>query len=267
MSPARCPIDGGYESVTGIGTIRSVGGIPVSASAAVYLGYCEMTDVPGADRDGPTDLRDPVPCEQMRRNRKRAGLLLAAELMDTSPFGNNGLPTGSRHCRGDLQIASDEFGAPQLIVRGAEGPGISFSYSGNTIWAALCSNDRRCGIDLARTDEFVQGYPFHRAFHGEEFRSVLPVSNGNIMGAAALLWSAKEATVKALGCAFHLIDPLQVHVRLRGSSRGEVLLVAQLDGSVEKKLFGGWVSRIFLTAKFLGHGWVSVAVTNRNRLP
>ena len=30
--------------------------------------------------------------------------------------------------------------------------------------------------------------------------------------ASALLWSVKEAVVKALGCAFHLVDPLQITV-------------------------------------------------------
>ena len=30
--------------------------------------------------------------------------------------------------------------------------------------------------------------------------------------ASALLWSVKEAVVKALGCAFHFVDPLQITV-------------------------------------------------------
>jgi len=36
---------------------------------------------------------------------------------------------------------------------------------------------------------------------GEDFRE-----------AAAMLWSIKEAVVKALGCAFHLVDPRQITV-------------------------------------------------------
>jgi len=40
----------------------------------------------------------------------------------------------------------------------------------------------------------------------------LRLTGGDRARASALLWSIKEAVVKALGCAFHLVAPLQVHV-------------------------------------------------------
>jgi phosphopantetheinyl transferase (holo-ACP synthase) len=38
------------------------------------------------------------------------------------------------------------------------------------------------------------------------------LASGDSEKAAALLWSIKEAAVKALGCAFHLVDPRQICV-------------------------------------------------------
>jgi phosphopantetheinyl transferase (holo-ACP synthase) len=38
------------------------------------------------------------------------------------------------------------------------------------------------------------------------------LAGGNLAQAAALLWSVKEAVAKALGCAFHLVDPRDIHV-------------------------------------------------------
>jgi hypothetical protein len=38
------------------------------------------------------------------------------------------------------------------------------------------------------------------------------LTGGDVENASALLWSIKEAVVKAMGCAFHLVAPLHVHV-------------------------------------------------------
>jgi phosphopantetheinyl transferase (holo-ACP synthase) len=38
------------------------------------------------------------------------------------------------------------------------------------------------------------------------------LAGGELGSASALLWSIKEAVVKALGCAFHLVDPRQINV-------------------------------------------------------
>jgi hypothetical protein len=68
------------------------------------------------------------------------------------------------------------------------------------------------GIDVAEAIEFQGDYPFHRVFNAEELQHVLNLAGGDLATASALLWSVKEAVVKALGCAFHLVDPLQIHV-------------------------------------------------------
>jgi hypothetical protein len=38
------------------------------------------------------------------------------------------------------------------------------------------------------------------------------LAGGDLEKASALLWSIKEAVVKALGCAFHLVDPRHITV-------------------------------------------------------
>jgi hypothetical protein len=65
---------------------------------------------------------------------------------------------------------------------------------------------------VAGTDEFQKEYPFHRVFHPQELQHALRLAGGDLEKASALLWSIKEAVVKALGCAFHLVDPLQITV-------------------------------------------------------
>jgi hypothetical protein len=65
---------------------------------------------------------------------------------------------------------------------------------------------------VAGTDEFQREYPFHRVFHPQELQHALRLAGGDLEKASALLWSIKEAVVKALGCAFHLVDPRQITV-------------------------------------------------------
>jgi hypothetical protein len=89
---------------------------------------------------------------------------------------------------------------------------MSFSEGGGRIWAALCGDEYDIGIDVAVANEFQRGYPFHRVFHPHELQHALRLAGGDLEKASALLWSIKEAAVKALGCAFHLVDPLQITV-------------------------------------------------------
>jgi phosphopantetheinyl transferase (holo-ACP synthase) len=92
------------------------------------------------------------------------------------------------------------------------GPAISFSEGGGKVWAALCGDRSDIGIDVAGPDEFQKEYPFHRVFNDQELQHTLRLAGGELGSASALLWSIKEAVVKALGCAFHLVDPLQINV-------------------------------------------------------
>ena len=111
-----------------------------------------------------------------------------------------------------IHVVRDPLGKPYLLLGERRGPAISFSEGGGRVWAALCGDESDIGIDAAATDEFQGDYPLHRVFHDQELQHALRLTGGDLEKASALLWSIKEAAVKALGCAFHLVAPRQVHV-------------------------------------------------------
>ncbi|RPH82983.1 MAG: 4-phosphopantetheinyl transferase family protein [Desulfobacteraceae bacterium] len=115
-------------------------------------------------------------------------------------------------CLSSNPIFRGPLGRPHLLLGEYRGPAISFSEGGGKVWAALCENDTPIGIDVAGSDEFQRGYPFHRVFQSQELQQALRLAGGDLEKASALLWSIKEAVVKALGCAFHLVDPRQITV-------------------------------------------------------
>jgi phosphopantetheinyl transferase (holo-ACP synthase) len=68
------------------------------------------------------------------------------------------------------------------------------------------------GIDACEAAEFAAPYPLERAFRASELAWASEVCRGDSAEAAALLWAAKEACVKALGWGFHLCHPLDVGI-------------------------------------------------------
>ena len=119
-----------------------------------------------------------------------------------------------------IQVVRGLLGRPHLLLGDYRGPSVSFSEGGGKIWAALCGDESDIGIDAAGHDEFRRGYPVHRVFHPQELQHALRMADGDLEKASALLWSVKEAVVKALGSAFHLVDPRQITVH--PSSEGTV---------------------------------------------
>ena len=141
--------------------------------------------------------------------------------------------TGCRFSnRADLpiQVVHDLLGRPHLLLGKCEGPAISFSEGGGKVWAALCGDTSDIGIDVAGTDEFHREYPFHRVFHPQELHHALGLADGDLEKASALLWSIKEAVVKALGCAFHLVDPRQITVYPSAGGDGGYTFPVGLSG-------------------------------------
>ena len=133
------------------------------------------------------------------------------------------------HCRSPngaalpVKLVRGLLGRPRLLLGEYPGPAISLSEGGGKIWAALCGDGADIGIDVAGPDEFPGGYPFHRVFQPCELEHALKVAGGELAAASALLWSIKEAVVKAMGCAFHLVEPRQVTVypAAAGSAGGD----------------------------------------------
>ena len=165
-----------------------------------------------------------------------------------------------------VQIIHDALGRPRLRLGECDGPAVSFSEGGGKLWAALCGDASDIGIDAAATDEFPDDYPFHRAFHDQELRHALTLTSGDSKKACALLWSIKEAAVKALGCAFHLVDPRQICVDPRTAEEdgGLVFTVGLSDQALQRfPLMRD--RRIGVRSYFREETWLSVALLNRQR--
>ncbi len=143
---------------------------------------------------------------------------LATLLLKSGPGRPAGSQAGTRSAVGRVELIAGFLGKPELLIEGKRGPSVSFSHAVDSTWAALCPSGPSVGVDATDPGEFVGSYPFHRVFHAEELRLAAGATAGDRSDAAALLWSAKEAVVKALGCGFHLIAPLDVSILPRDSS-------------------------------------------------
>jgi len=163
-----------------------------------------------------------------------------------------------------IHLARGPLGRPRLLLGESPGPAISFSEGGGNVWAALCGDESDIGIDVAGSDEFQKEYPFHRVFNDRELQHALSLTGGELGNASALLWSIKEAVVKALGCAFHLVDPLQINVypSVSGADGGYTFPVGLSRKALMRFPMGTDRS---LWVRSLPHVkmWLSIALLNR----
>ncbi len=163
-----------------------------------------------------------------------------------------------------IQVVCGLLGRPHLLLGEYQGPAISFSQGGGKIWAALCGDESDIGIDVTVPDEFPREYPFHRVFHPEELQQALRMAGGDLKKASALLWSIKEAVVKALGCAFHLVDPRQITVypSEEGEDGGYTFPVG-LSGKALARFPLGAGRSLWVRSLPQVKTWLSIALLNR----
>ena len=134
---------------------------------------------------------------------------LVRRLLATLPGQETG--GAGQSAPGPVSLELTALGQPRLFLGGQPGPAVSFSQAAGRIYAALTCNGQ-VGVDAAMPAEFEAGYPMARVFRPAELDWARPLSGGDPRGAAALLWTLKEAAVKALGVGFHFLDPLAVEV-------------------------------------------------------
>jgi hypothetical protein len=158
----------------------------------------------------------------------------------------------------NMEIVSDSLGKPHLIIDGSDGPAVSFAYEGDTMWVAVGPDDSSVGIDAAESASFRGDYPFHRAFHEGELEL-----DGEKDEVAALIWSAKEAVVKALGCGFHLVDPLHLLVKPCSGDHGKSLLKVHLIDRSRERFRMQAENPIPVSVFRYGSMWISVASVSR----
>ena len=166
-----------------------------------------------------------------------------------------------------LQVKTDPLGKPYLLVGNRQGPAISFSECAGTVWAALSGGESDIGIDLAGGDEFPETYPFQRVFQQRELQHTLHLTAGTRAEAAALLWSIKEAAVKALGCAFHTVDPRQLSVSPSSggahAAGGGHSFTVELSGKARERFPQAVGRPLMVRSITYGANWLSIARTDR----
>ena len=162
-----------------------------------------------------------------------------------------------------VQVVRSLLGRPHLLLGEYRGPAISFSEGGGNVWAALCGDESDIGIDAAGADEFQREYPFHRVFHPQELQHALGLAGGDLEKASALLWSIKEAVVKALGCAFHLVDPRQITVHPSAGGNGEYTFPVCLSGKALVRFPLAARGSLWVCSLPQGKMWLSIALLSR----
>jgi phosphopantetheinyl transferase len=145
-------------------------------------------------------------------------------------------------------IETDRLGRPSLVWQGASAPAISFSHAKGRTWACLAWTTG-IGIDVAYPEEFLDPYPFARVFRSGELDQATGLCRGELQDRAALIWSIKEAAVKASGCGFNFFDPLEVRVRV----------LSPRDGGLLSDVYAGRSLRAW--ARQDGQVWMAIALT------
>jgi hypothetical protein len=162
-----------------------------------------------------------------------------------------------------IRMVCGLLGRPHLLLGEYRGPAISFSEGGGKVWAALCGEDFEIGIDVAGTDEFQREYPLPRVFHPQELQHALRSAGGDLGKASALLWSIKEAVVKALGCGFHLLDPRQITVYPSVGEDGGYTFPVGLSGKALARFPGAAGRSLWVRSLPQREMWLSLALLNR----
>lgn len=159
----------------------------------------------------------------------------------------------------DLALVRSRLGKPHLLVGGVPGPAVSFSWSAGRWWAALGTRRSWIGLDVAPPGEFAGAYPLKRVFSIMEWQVAISLTGGDREEAAALLWTVKEAVVKAQGCGYHFFGPRQVRVEFAGLGEHGPSWHAHLEGSFPERVSPGSQGFFPAASLRLNKVWLTVA--------
>lgn len=155
----------------------------------------------------------------------------------------------------EFALMSNYWGKPEIWLGATPGPALSFSWSAGQLWAAVGRTGCSLGLDAAAPEEFFGSYPHHRVFMKTEWETAMTLAAGDPPEAAALLWTVKEAAVKAEGHGFHLLSPKQVQVNFAGSEEQGYFWGVCLDGDHTQRRNQSWVASVRLDKIWLSVAW------------
>jgi phosphopantetheinyl transferase (holo-ACP synthase) len=162
----------------------------------------------------------------------------------------------------DFMLTSDRWGKPVVMTGNKRLVSASFSRSDDKIWCLICIGNNKCGIDVARCSEFNNCYPHHRAFLKAELSDAADMTCCEISDSAAMVWSGKEAVVKALGCAFRLVDPLGIRIYVKKFEGDICWSSAELLGSGINTSSVSAEPGIVVKSRRHGNDWLSIAAVS-----
>ncbi len=194
-------------------------------------------------------------CCSVRTPGKTSGLKKATRLRLLRALLRNQDPES-------YDLVHDRLGRPLLLRNGIIGAGISFSYCNGTTWVALAIDRSNIGIDAEQANGFGPDYPFHRVFDMDgsgEFMNLMKEYDDRDQ-CAALLWSAKEAFVKALGCGFHFFSPREVDVSPLRLAPSRALLRAGLSDKGQGRLDPCVPSQMRIDSFRKYGAWISIGI-------
>lgn len=183
--------------------------------------YCSLLELP-RNLDATENFLSPVEKEKLaslrfpkRRSEWLLGRWTAKRLLrdSLSAFSSTLFP--------ELTIANDAAGAPYVILPNGEcfAGCLSISHRDHLSFCAVTQDPAiHIGADLEqiepRGDEFAQDY-----FTSHELNFILDLPASQHDTAVTLLWSAKEAALKALGLGLRL-DTRQIEITVPGGLAG-----------------------------------------------
>jgi phosphopantetheinyl transferase len=138
----------------------------------------------------------------------------------------------------EVKVSHDPHGKPHLLGPHPPYPAVSFSYGMNCLWGAMGKPGEHLGLDVAEAGEFPPGYPYHRLAAAAEWAAIKDHLGQNKSEAAALLWAAKEAAVKAWGCGYRGLSPFQIKLAFQAEKAGAIFYCARLEPAAEAKFWG-----------------------------
>jgi len=229
-----------------------------------FLKGCEGVTVHQMDA---VHRRGPVFYASLARDNENCKHLLISTLWDHLIAVESPLRHHSQSSSGaafPIRVVRGLLGRPQLLLGECRGPAISFSEGGGKVWAALAGDESAIGIDVAGSDEFLGDYPFHRVFHPQELEHAVRLTGGNQAEAAALLWSVKEAVVKALGCAFHLVEPRHITIYPAAGEGDGYSFSVGLTGKAQERFPLAERRSLWVHSLPQGTMWLSIALLDRS---